>query len=125
MAVRYHDLADLITNTFCALLGITTVRPAFYSQFAASKYKWQNHQCEDTLLLLMKLLKAENQGSARHTLESLPAKLKEYVDIEKRSGLTSMKAMRNSQSFARFISGHLSSMSQKPQGKQNCHPSAR
>jgi hypothetical protein len=68
MAVRYHDLADLITNTFCALLGITTVRPAFYSQFAASKYKWQNHQCEDTLLLLMKLLKAENQGSAEFSV---------------------------------------------------------
>jgi uncharacterized Zn-finger protein len=87
MAVQYHDLADLITNTFCALLGIQTVRPAFYKQFAASKDKSQNHQCENTLLLLLKLLKAENQGNPRHTLENLSAKLKEYIEIEKQSGL--------------------------------------
>lgn len=77
MSVEAHDLVDLVTNTFCALLGIQTVRPYFYKQFAASEDKLKNHQCQNTLVLLKKLLKAENQGKARHTLANIPAKLKE------------------------------------------------
>jgi hypothetical protein len=37
MSAEFHDLADLVANTFCALLGIKTVRPSFYQQLAASK----------------------------------------------------------------------------------------
>jgi len=77
MPVEAHDLADLVTNTFCALLGIRTLRPCFYQQYAASKDKNQNHQCDYTPLLLMKPLKAEEQGNVRHTLATLPAKLKQ------------------------------------------------
>jgi hypothetical protein len=64
------------------LLGIKAVRPSFYQQFAASKDKSEDHHCENTLLLLMKLLKAEDRGGGiRHNLA------KQYVDIDKQSCL--------------------------------------
>lgn len=77
MPAEIHDLADLVTNTFRALLGIKTVRPCFYQQFATSKEKGKIPKCENTLLVLLKLLKAEKDGKDRYTIEMLPAKLKQ------------------------------------------------
>jgi hypothetical protein len=78
MKAEFHDLADLVTNTCCALLGTQTVRSFFYKQFGKAKEKEQNHQCENTLLVLMKLLKAENRdGGIRCNLATITAGLRE------------------------------------------------
>lgn len=95
------DLANLATNTFCALPGIKTVRPCFYKRFAASEDRTQNHICENTLILLKRLLKVGERGKDRHTLASLPAKLREYVEMEKRSGL--VRIIPSSQWFDKYI----------------------
>jgi hypothetical protein len=80
-----HDLADLITNTFCALLGIKTARPQFCQQFATSKA--QKHKCENISIVLLKRLQAEKNGGIKHSLATISAKLEEYVEVEKQSSL--------------------------------------
>jgi hypothetical protein len=71
MSEIIHALADLVTNTFCALLGIRTVRLSFYNQFAATTDKTKNHQCENTLLLLMEFVKVESKGVIKHSLATI------------------------------------------------------
>lgn len=46
-------LADLIMNTFCSVVGLTTVRPTFYQQLDKSDnafVDWNNHAHESGIL---------------------------------------------------------------------------
>ncbi|KAG9516228.1 cytochrome P450, partial [Aureobasidium melanogenum] len=56
------------------------VRPEFYREFASTKE--QNHRCENTLLVLLKLLKAEDHGGVRHNMSTIPAKLRQFIEME-------------------------------------------
>jgi hypothetical protein len=85
MSAEFRDLADLVTNTPSALLGIKTVRPLFHHQSATSEI--QKHKCENTLLVLLEPLETEKNSGIKRSLAVMPAKPKGYVDIEKQSCL--------------------------------------